>query len=210
VPSHMIALVARIRAYLAATKPPPAGEVKPVEWRYLYYGKGNWKHVYNADAAAALYAESAALPKRKQHVIEPLYTRPDASPPMPGRTREQIIADMSVEAALSAASAVRSEPVGVIAGMGLTLLSEGYSATVWPVGTNDITDDATTHALYTSPVQTRENGIREAAACVLDFCKIYEEQPQGDTNKATARALRLASADILELLSQPEPKGDKA
>jgi hypothetical protein len=83
--SHMIALVARIRAYLAATKPPLAEEVTPVEWRYLYYGKGNWKHVYNADAAAALYAESAALPKRKQHVIEPLYTHPDASPPMPGR-----------------------------------------------------------------------------------------------------------------------------
>jgi hypothetical protein len=70
--------------FLAATKPPLA-DVTPVEWRYLYYGKGNWKHVYNADAAAALYAESAALPKRKQHVIEPLYTHPDASPPMPGR-----------------------------------------------------------------------------------------------------------------------------
>lgn len=51
----------------------------PVEWRYLLHGKGNWKHVYNAEAAGKLYAENAALPIKRRNVIEPLFVRP--SPP---------------------------------------------------------------------------------------------------------------------------------
>lgn len=55
--------------------PPP----EPVEWRYLANGKGFWKHVYNADAAAKLAEENKELQPPKRHVIEPLYTSPPPS-----------------------------------------------------------------------------------------------------------------------------------
>lgn len=57
----------------------PVGETpvqEPVEWRYLLFGKGPWKHVYNQGAAKALLAENATLPKKRRHVVEPLYAAP--------------------------------------------------------------------------------------------------------------------------------------
>jgi hypothetical protein len=55
----------------------------------------------------------------------------------------------------------------------------------------------------TSPVQTREDGIREAARRIEGY--IIEEQP-GDVKTVLARKM---AKSILALLSQPEPKGDK-
>jgi hypothetical protein len=58
----------------------------------------------------------------------------------------------------------------------------------------------TVEALYTSPVQTREDGIREAARRIEGY--IIEEQP-GDVKTVLARKM---VKSILALLSQPEPK----
>lgn len=65
--------------------------------------------------------------------------------------------DMPLYASAPAEPA-EGEAVGLIAGTGLTLLKEGYAATVWPVSTGDIQDD-TVHRLYTSP--DREAATRE-------------------------------------------------
>lgn len=80
-------------------------------------------------------------------------------------------------AALSAASAVRSETYG---------------------------DAHETHGGGGSPVQTREDGIREAADCVARLMNTWEAQEHvcaGDASDTITSA-------ILALLSQPEPSLD--
>lgn len=110
------------------------------------------------------------------------------------------ISESGIEAALDASYAGKTV---------LRLLVDGWDAHVpvedrWRI-TEDIVKTAIQAYLPFHPPASREEGLREAATNVLDFAKIYEEQPQGDTNKAVVRALRLVSADILELIpTKPE------
>jgi hypothetical protein len=61
----------------------------------------------------------------------------------------------------------------------------------------------------TSPVQTREDGIREAAKVAREYS--LTEIGQKHANQAvTANVSQFIAEAILALLSQPEPKGDKA
>lgn len=62
----------------------------------------------------------------------------------------------------------------------------------------------------TSPVQTREDGIREAAALVRGNAIIDSSDGQSLRARTDGNRAGLAYADAIEaLLSQPEPKGDK-
>jgi hypothetical protein len=121
----------------------------------------------------------------------------------PGKDSQLIVVIQCMATARAALSAaVRSEPV----------------AWRYPVGDGeyDVTDDAAKAArlaelfdvqpLYTSPVQTREDGIREA----LEIVEAVRVSPQWSGKNADwiCGAVRFELEGAL--LSQPEPKGDKA
>jgi len=104
-------LLAVVRELLALRASPPQ---EPIEWRYLFRGKGAWKHVYNREAADAMLRENETLPAKKRHVVEPLFA---ASPsPAPDHSLVfNVIADIR-------------EKTGVGAGPMLTELADAVAA----------------------------------------------------------------------------------
>jgi hypothetical protein len=63
----------------------------------------------------------------------------------------------------------------------------------------------------TSPVQTREDGIRTEAQFLLDRLNDFEpELPEGEAFRQYAGHVSPSVERLRALLSQPEPKGDKA
>ena len=133
-------------------------------------------------------------------------------------------AQEAVEAALSAlsaASAVRSEPVACERCQG-----NGEIVTDWDRYTKAKPGDKGDEAVaecpdcngtgYTSPVQTREDGIREAAKIAAERWRELDAQLAGGKilehlqERVTGRAFEAQAleASILALLSPPEPKGE--
>ena len=122
-------------------------------------------------------------------------------------------------AALSAAFAVRSEPVAWRWRWKDQLEVDG-----WCLSEDDPRPGSTptrmerfdiVQPLYTSPVQTREDGIREALKVAENFKARDQLLPlcNADMNAGAKRGMYEAAEEIAEaieaLLSQPEPKGDK-
>jgi hypothetical protein len=130
---------------------------------------------------------------------------------------------------LSAASAVRSE--GVVGWRWKDWYPKDvpWSEKHWnysDTGPDEDGKECLWEPLYTSPVQTREDGIREAVAlCRAEEAKRKSNMDDADAGAttwgadfraaATAQGHKATTAGALAraieaLLSQPEPKGDKA
>ena len=138
----------------------------------------------------------------------------------------------AIDAALSAASAVRSE--GVVEPFGYWCECKGAEPVLLrkPSYIPPTDERHTTTPLYTSPVQTREDGIREAGAKLVED-RIWEKDARGKfrygpeartalaiaakdvrrgralTDAEQLENLRKALEEAPDALSQPEPKGDK-
>lgn len=122
--------------------------------------------------------------------------------------------DISFYRALSAASAVRSEPVAWRVGNaadGFDYYGPRQRATAEAMAKSS---GQPCTPLYTSPVQTREDGIREAAKIAAERWRELDAQLAGGKilehlqERVTGRAFEAQAleASILSLLSQPEPK----
>jgi hypothetical protein len=96
----------KLDALAASLVSPPKAEAgEPVEWRYLQCGKGGWKHVYSQESVKKLHDDNLRLPKRRRHVIEPLYLAPPAAPNHEARGDGVRVTDEMVERACPAVCA---------------------------------------------------------------------------------------------------------
>jgi hypothetical protein len=134
-----------------------------------------------------------------------------------------IYGEDAIRAALSAASAVRSEPedellrreLGLARGYALGLAGALHrkhfpEVTEWKalpdlLGLLTQIDNMSASLVRTSPVQTREDGIREA----IKIARFTQEQWRANGDHTEAGAVGGLARVLEALLSQPEPKGDK-
>lgn len=110
------------------------------------------------------------------------------------------------DAQVAPAEPAEGEAVGLIAGTGLTLLKEGYAATVWPVSTGDIQDD-TVHRLYTGSPD-REAATREAVTLqplrdlLIDMGRTVADPMWSDHVELSKGTLRRWIATVRAALAQ--------